>query len=164
METVNKNFKAMCILLAMLVNTIVISQITPKKLNEYKAQLGDYNYTGFSGTSFILGNDAQKITTEFTAFKGYTYRLLFYSESSDMSVTIRIYDRNPFEQGCRKVFDSSDLMDQRSLVFEPPYNRTYYIEYVISGVTKGVGKKRNVIMLVGSKIKPPGEDILFTTK
>ena len=112
--------------------------------------LAPYKYDGFSTTEFTFDTIKKTINSNFVAFKGQRYYLLFCASDFDEIVKIKIfYNGKKKNSGPENVVEGAVGKSASNFTFEPDNSGSYNIEYTISPTLEYVPHKECIITMIG---------------
>ncbi len=105
-----------------------------------------FKYDGFNLTNINFDQQDHLLKTEFMAFKGQKYKLMFCTSGFEELVTITVFDKeNPELKVTEKILGDKDS----SWTFEPPKAGTYSVMFNFPPSNTGVEHKECIVMLIG---------------
>lgn len=119
-----------------------------------------YKYDSYVVNNFTFGDKPQTAEVQFCAFQGQKYQIVFCTSGFEEPLAVNIYDKSMrVKNGRRKIYDSSQGIDNNFWMFQPEKSGNYYIQYDVPvSNTPGVTKQGCVIMLIGYMESAPAPE------
>lgn len=119
-------------------------------ITSYKSDLGLYEFESYAAREVVLlPKKEHKEVIEFTVFAGRKYKIIFCTAGLNEQLAINIYDKPEGNKYRRKVYDNSDVVENKTSSFEPKKIGTYYIEYDVPASGTDRKKAGKLVLLIG---------------
>lgn len=145
-------FSAILILLSVFITNNGNGKCEDKKLAKAcKPNMKPYKYDAYAVNEIKFGPKERKVDIQFTVYEGQDYKLLFCTSGFQEEIKLNIYDKSRAVKSRKKLYDSSESIDNKFWSFEPKKTGTYYIEYDVPPANDLKPRTECVVILIGFK-------------